>query len=594
MDSSPRSWGILADFVKGAIVTERGQKKSLGESLVKDGIITAEQLKQAQEEEKRTGQHLRKVLVKMGFIGEDDLVTFLAEKLGIVRIELSNYLIQPEVVEFVPEELARKYELMPVFKIGNRLTCAMVDPWNVFALDEVRLGTNLIIEPVAATETEIKKTIDEYYGVRGTMEDMVKSIGEEEKKLAAAEGLQEIDFKKMAEEPVVIKLVNVILLNGIRDGASDIHIEPEADLLKTRFRVDGMLHEISSPPQYLQSAIISRIKIMAKLDIAERRRPQDGRFTVKMEGREIDVRVSCMPTIYGENVVMRLLDKATALLGLDQLGFSKGVFEKYQKLITRPHGIILVTGPTGSGKTTTLYGSLTKINTVEKNIITIEDPVEYKLEGIRQTQVNPKVELTFANGLRSILRQDPDIIMVGEMRDFETAEIAIQAALTGHLVFSTLHTNDAPGAITRMIDMGVEPFLASSSVIGVLAQRLVRTICPNCKEEYLPTDEELKDIGLEDRGQRTKDEGQKSKITFCCGKGCVKCKKTGYKGRIGIYELMIIDDDIRHLIIGRTATEEIRKKAIAAGMITMMDDGIEKIRTGLTTVEEVLRVTREE
>ncbi len=563
------------------------EKKSLGESLIEEGIIAPEQLKQAQAEEKRTGQRLRKVLVKLGFIDEEDLVTFLSTKLSLPRVELANCIVDPKIIDLVPEALARKYDLIPILKIGNRLTCAMLDPWNIFALDEIRMKTDLTIEPAVATEQEIKKAIGQYYGAKGTMDDLIRSIGE--KKFGIEEG-KEIDIKKLegiVEEPIVIRLVNMLVMQAVQEKASDIHIEPEEDVLKTRFRVDGMLHEVPSPPKYLQSAIISRINIMAKLDISERRKPQDGRFTVKMEGREIDVRVSSMPTIYGENVVLRLLDKATALLGLDQLGFSGEVFEKYQKLITRPHGIILVTGPTGSGKTTTLYGSLHKINTIEKNIITVEDPVEYHLEGIRQTQVNPKVELTFANGLRSILRQDPDIIMIGEMRDFETAEIAIQAALTGHLVFSTLHTNDAPGAVTRMIDMGVEPFLVSSSVIGVLAQRLVRTICLNCKEKYEPTDEELEDIGLSSRGQRLK-------ITFYRGKGCAKCKNTGYKGRLGIYELMIIDDDIRRLIIGRTAAEEIRKKAVAAGMITMMNDGIEKIRIGLTTVEEVLRVTQEE
>ena len=561
----------------------RKEKKSLGESLVEEGIITPQQLKQVQAEEKRTRQRLWKVLVKMGFIAEEDLVSFLSTKFSLPRIELGNYLIDPKIIELVPENLARKYELLPVLKIGNRLTCAMVDPWNVFALDEIRMKTNLIIEPAVSTETEIKKALDEHYGAKGTMEDLIKSI--DEGKLGIEEG-KDIELKKLegiVEEPVVIKLVNLIVMKAIRERASDIHIEPEEATLRTRFRVDGMLCEGSSPPKYLQSAIISRIKIMANLDIAERRVPQDGRFNLKMEGKEIDVRVSCVPTIYGENIVLRLLDVASALSGLSQLGFSKKILEKYQKLISRPHGIILVTGPTGSGKTTMLYASLDKINTVEKNIITIEDPVEYKLEGIRQIQVNPKVDLTFANGLRSILRQDPDVIMVGEIRDFETAGIAIHAALTGHLVFSTLHTNDAPGAIARMIDMGIESFLVSSSVIAVLAQRLVRTVCPKCKEKYTPSKEALRDIGLEG----------KEKIDFYKGKGCSKCMDTGYKGRIGLFELMVMDDKIRNLTIAKTPIEEIRKHAIAQGMMTLMDDGIDKIRNGLTTVEEVLRVTQE-
>lgn len=558
-------------------------RKSLGESLVEEGIITPEQFKQVQAEEKHTGQRLRKVLVKMGLIAEEDLVLFISGKLGLPRIELAEYLIDPKVAELVPEALARKYDLIPVLKIGNRLTCAMLDPWNVFALDEIRMKTNYIIEPAIATEAEIKKALDQYYGAKGTMEEVIKTI---DKDKFGIEEEKEIDLKKLkgiVEEPVVMKLVNLIIMKAVKERASDIHIEPEEEVLKARFRVDGMLHEVSSPPKRLQSAIISRIKVMANLDISERRIPQDGRFTIKMEGKGIDVRVSCVPTIFGENVVLRLLDVSTALLSLDQLGFSQQILEKYQKLITRPHGIILVTGPAGSGKTTTLYASLDKINTVEKNIITIEDPVEYKLEGVRQIQINPKVNLTFANGLRSILRQDPNIIMVGEMRDFETSEIAIQTALTGHLVFSTLHANNASAAVIRMIDMGVEPFLVSSSVIGVLAQRLVRTICPKCKEKYKPAKEELKDIGL------TEDE----KVDFYRGKGCDECVKTGYRGQIGIYELMVPDDSIRNLIIAKSPTEEIRRKAVALGMLTLIEDGIGKIKQGLTTVEEVLRVTQE-
>ena len=559
------------------------QKRSLGDSLVEEGIITPEQLKKAKAEEKRSGLRLRKVLVKLGFISEEDLVFFLSNKLGLPRIELSGYLIDSKTIELIPENLARKHELVPLFKIGNRITCAMVDPWNVFALDEVRMKTGMVVEPAVATETEVKKALDEHYGAKGTMEDVIKSI--DEKNLDIKEG--EIDLKKLegvAEEPVVIKLVNLIIMKAVREGASDIHIEPEEDTLKTRFRVDGVLHEVSSPPKHLQSAIISRIKIMANLDIAERRAPQDGRFTLKMEGKEIDIRVSCMPTIYGENIVMRLLDVSSALLSLTDTGFSKEVLEKYQKLIFHPHGMILVTGPTGCGKTTTLYVSLDKINNVEKNIITIEDPVEYKLPGIRQMQVNPKVDLTFANGLRSMLRQDPDVIMVGEIRDSETAEIAIHSALTGHLVFSTLHTNDAAGALTRMIDMGVEPFLVSSSIIGVLAQRLVRTICKDCKEEYTPTEEELRDIGL----------FGESGIKFYRGKGCAKCMKTGYKGRIGIFELMIMDEAVRKLTIAKAPHDEIRKQAVSSGMVTLRQDGIQKVKSGMTTVEEMLRATQEE
>jgi len=552
--------------------------------LTEEGILTAEQLKEAQQEERRTGQRLRKVLVSKGLIDEGDLVAFLSTKLGIPRIELANTLIDPKLIELVPEALARKHELIPVLKIGNRLTCAMVDPGNVFALDELRMKTNFTIEPAVATEAEIKTALDEHYGAKGTMDEVIQSIDEEKISVKESEQVDIKELEAVVKEPGVIKLVNLMIIQAIQEGASDIHIEPEEEALKIRFRVDGILHEALAPPQHLQSAITSRIKILANLDIAEKRVPQDGRFNLKTEGREIDLRVSSVPTIYGENIVLRLLDIASALLPLTKLGFSQAVLDRYQRLLSRPYGIILVTGPTGSGKTTTLYSSLDKINTVDKKIITIEEPVEYRLPGIRQIQVNPKVKLTFSSGLRSILRQDPDIIMVGEIRDKETAQIAIQAALTGHLVFSTLHTNDAPGAITRLTDMGVETFLVASSVIGILAQRLVRKLCDECKEEYTPATEALKDLGLADVG----------KVSFYRGKGCEKCMRRGYKGRISIYELMTLDEETRHLILAKASLGEIKKYARASGMRTLKQDGIEKIRKGVTSAEEVLRVTQEE
>jgi len=557
----------------------------LGERLVEQGVITLEQLKEAQAEAAASGQPLRRCLIKMGLITEEDMVAFLSEQLSIPHIDLSNYLIDPKIIDLLPEELARKHGLVPILKIRDSLTCAMVDPLNVRVLDEVRIKTGLTIEPAVATEEGIRKALDEHYGAKGTMEDVIKTIDKE--KLGIKEG-KEIELKRLegiAEEPPVIKLVNLIIMDAIRCGASDVHIEPDEEKLRTRFRVDGILHEVGSPPKHLQSVIISRIKILSDMDISERRVPQDGRFQMRMENREIDIRVSCVPTIYGENVVMRLLDVTTALLGLKELGFSPENLEKYDALVRRPYGIILVTGPTGCGKTTTLYASLNTINTVEKNIITIEDPVEYRLELIRQIQVNPKVELTFANGLRSILRQDPDVIMVGEIRDLEAAEIAIHAALTGHLVFSTLHTNDAPGALTRLIDMGVEPFLAASSVCGVLAQRLVRTICLDCKESYKPGEKALRELGLD-----PKEKGS----SFYRGKGCKKCMDTGYKGRIAIFELMIPNEEIRELTVGKASTEEIRKAAAKAGMRSIRQDGLQKVIQGLTTVEEVLRVTQEE
>lgn len=558
-------------------------RKSFGESLVEEGIISLDQLIQARTEEKRSGKSLRTVLVKMGILNEEDIVSFLSDKFGLLRIELANYLIDPKIIALVPEKLAKKYQLIPVLKIGSRITCAMVDPWDVFALDEIRSKTGLIIEPAVATSKEIEDAIAQYFGVKGNMDEIIKSLDEE--KLGLQSG-KEMDHKKLegiVKEPVIIKLVNMIISKAVYDGASDIHIEPEENSLGTRFRVDGLLHEAFSPPKHLQSAIISRIKILANLNISERRIPQDGRFSLKIENREIDIRVSIIPTIYGENVVMRLLNVSNALLQLEQIGFSAKILEIFSRLITQEHGIILVTGPTGSGKTTSLYTSLNRINTVEKNIITIEDPVEYKLAGIRQIQINPKVGLTFIKGLRSILRQDPDVIMVGEIRDFETAEISIQAALTGHLVFSTLHTNDAPGAITRLIDMGVEPFLISSSLIGVMAQRLVRAICTYCKEKYVPQKEELISLSM----------NVEEKIEFYRGKGCPKCINTGYKGRIGIYELLIPDEEIRRLIITRAPLDAIKKEALAKGLTTLKEDGIKKIKEGLTTVEEVLRVTQD-
>jgi len=535
------------------------EKRSLGEWLVGQGIITREALEKAHEEEKASGEPMRKVLIRMELVNEDDMVNFISKQMDIQRIDLSNYLIDSKIIDLVPEELARKHQLVPILKIGKSLTCVMVDPLNIYALDEVGVKTGLTIEPAVATETEIKKALDESYTVKGSMSEVIKSM--DANKVGVVEKDEEIELSKlqgMVEEPPVIRLVNMMIMDAISEGASDIHIEPEEDKLLIRFRIDGVLRHEEAPPKHFQSAIISRIKVLADLDIAERRRPQDGRFNMKMGNKSIDIRVSCVPTSYGENIVMRLLDSSSVLFGLKQLGFSKDVLDVYEKLLKRPNGILLVTGPTGSGKTSTLYASLSSINTPDKNIITIEDPVEYRLEGVRQIQVNPKVDLTFANGLRSILRQDPDVIMVGEIRDVETAEIAIQAALTGHLVFATLHTNDAPGAVTRLVDMGVEPFLISSSLAGVIAQRLVRIFCSDCK-----------------------------------GKGCKMCHETGYKGRLAINELMVVDDEIKSLIMKRSSADELAKVALKNGMRSLRDDGLDKVKEKITSKEEVFRVTQE-
>ncbi|MCK5580673.1 MAG: Flp pilus assembly complex ATPase component TadA [Candidatus Omnitrophica bacterium] len=534
------------------------ERKSLGEMLLEHGVISRAQWEEARAEEKKSGRPMRKALLRLGIISEEDMVNFIAQQMDIPRIELNNYLIDPKVIEFVPEDLARKYQMIPVLKIGKSLTCVMVDVFNIYASDEVVMKTGLTIEPAVATEAEIKKALDEHYTVKGSVKDIIKSLDDEKFGVEDDEEVEAGRLKGMGEEPPVVKLVNMMVVQAVQEGASDIHIEPEEKNVKLRFRIDGILHEREFLPKHFQSAIISRVKILSDMNISERRRPQDGRFQMRMENREIDIRVSCAPTIYGENVVMRLLDTGNVLLGLAQIGLCEQTLEKHRQIIKKPSGIVLVTGPTGSGKTTTLYATLHTINTPEKSIVTIEDPVEYRLAGIRQIQVNPNIDLTFANGLRSILRQDPDIIMVGEIRDLVTAEIAIQAALTGHLVFATLHANNAAGAVTRLMDIGVEPFLLSSSVVGVIAQRLVRVFCKDCK-----------------------------------GGGCKACMNTGYKGRTGIYELMVPDEQIRELINKKASMEEIHKAAVASGMKNMHDDGIEKVERGITSKEEVYRVTQE-
>lgn len=561
------------------------QRKSLGESLVEQKIVSEEQLKTAIKESEKDGEPLRKVLVKLGLVSEEDICNFFEEQLGIPRIDLRNYLIDSKILALIPENLAKKYNLIPLFKTGDTLTIATADPLNVVAMDDIRIKTKSNIEPAVATETEVKNAINQYYGVGGSIEDVIKSI--DMKTLAIEEGKEEIEPEKLrniAEEAPIIKLVNLIILQAIRDKASDIHVEPEEDSLHIRFRVDGILHDEATIPKQMQAAVLSRIKIMSDMNIATKRVPQDGRFRLNVEGGQIDMRVSSLPTLFGENIVMRLLDTTSILIGLERLGFDENNLQQFKSLIVKPHGIILVTGPTGSGKTTTLYSALNSINTPDKNIITVEDPIEYQLKMIRQSQINPKAGLTFATGLRSILRQDPDVIMVGEIRDLETAEISVQSALTGHLVFSTLHTNDAPGSLTRLIDMGVEPFLISSSVIGIIAQRLVRTICPSCKQAYTPSKEVIDDIGV------PLPEGS---LKFYRGTGCKACKNTGYKGRIGIFEMLMLDDKIRDMILAKTSSSQIKRFAQEAGMKTLREDGVAKVLAGVTTIDEVIRVTQE-
>ena len=553
---------------------------------MEQGLITAEQLAKAQAEAARNGQTVRQTLVRLKLLDPEVLAQLLSRELGIPRVELKSYLVDTSVLEVMPEALARKHRVLPLFKLGQTLTVATADPLNLVALDEIRLRTNLMVEPVVATEAEIAHALEEYYGARGRLDEMISDLTQEKLGLRPGIAPEAKQLQGLVTEPPIVRLVNFFLADAIRTRASDIHLESEENGLRVRFRVDGLLREFTTVPKHLEAPVVSRIKILSNLDIAERRKPQDGRCRISMEGHEVDIRVSVMPSVNGETVVLRLLDTTGLQIGLDQMGMSPELLTRYQALLHRGWGILLSTGPTGSGKTTTLYASLSTLNAVERNIITIEDPVEYHLPGARQIQVNPAVDLTFANGLRAILRQDPNIIMVGEIRDRETAEIAVQAALTGHLVFSTLHTNDAPTAITRLLDMGIEPFLIVSSLIGVLAQRLVRTICPECKVPD-PAQTEM----ATQQGFLVED---KKPIVCMRGKGCRTCSQTGYRGRLGIFELMGMDEGLSRLAIAKASSIEIKTYAVAHGMRTLRQDGIAKIAAGITTVEEVLRVTQQE
>ena len=547
--------------------------------LIKNKVISSEQLALAKEEAGKIGIAIETALEKLGFISEVDIAKAAAESMGVPFMDLDDYLIDPEVIKLVPEATAKKFKAVPLFKIGGSLTVAMVDPRDIMAIDEIRAKSKISsIEPVLSTPDMIQHVIEQYYAAHGDIKELADNLTPEKlaEKIRSPRGLAEA-----LEDTPVIKIVNLIMTQAVKDRASDIHIEPEENSVRVRYRVDGILREEQIIPKHLQNVLISRVKVMAKMDIAETRMPQDGRIQLKLDNKSLDLRVSSFPTVHGENIVIRILDKSSVLLGLKDLGFMEGQLIEFEKTIRHPYGVILVTGPTGSGKTTTIYACLSTINSITANIITIEDPVEYEIPLIRQTQVNPKAGLTFANGLRNILRQDPDIIMVGEIRDKETAEIAIQASLTGHLVFSTLHTNDAASSITRLVDMGIEPFLVSSSLIAILAQRLVRRICTNCKEKYKPSDEVMNYLN------------PKEKIDFYHGKGCNRCKQAGFIGRLGIYELLLVNEELRGMVTAKKPAGEIKAKAIASGMRTLFDDGIAKVKAGLTTIEEVLRVTEE-
>jgi len=564
---------------------ERGTKR-LGELLLEKGLITEKQLEQALEEQKKTGKLLGRVLVDLGFVKDEDILAVLGAQTGMKEVDLSTIDVPPQLLEKVPAPLAKAYKIVPIRMEGNTLVVAMGDPLNIQALDDLRFLLDCDVKGVISNEQAVNEAIDRLYGGEmETVEDLLKELEAEaaplEEREEEAEDVETLE--QLAHEVPVVKLLNLVLIQAIKDKASDIHFEPFEDQFRIRYRVDGVLYEMVPPPKHFALAVTTRIKVMADMDIAERRLPQDGRITLHIGGREIDLRVSSIPTVHGESIVMRVLDKSVLMLPLEKLGLAPDDLKKVEKLIRKPNGIILVTGPTGCGKTTTLYAALRKINTPEVKIITVEDPVEYDIEGIHQVQVKPQIGLTFASALRSILRQDPDIILVGEIRDLETAEMAIQASLTGHLVFSTLHTNDSPSAVTRLIDMEVEPFLISSTLEAVISQRLVRVICNFCKEEYEPSPEELELIGL------TPEEAKKHK--FYRGRGCPACNNIGYMGRTGIFEIMIMNEELRRVVVDKASASEIREVALRYGMKTLRKDGLDKIFQGITTIEEVVRET---
>src|SRR5882762_9305258 len=579
----------------------------IGELLLKEKRITPEQLQEALNYQRQNGGKLGYNLIKLGYVKDEEITSLLSKQYGVPSIALTQFEIDPAVVKLVPAETAQKYQIVPLSRAGATLTIAMTDPTNVFAMDDIKFMTGYNVEPVVASETAVIDAIAKYYGKGAPVDKHVVAPGASALELASkgleemqalgdagdVEVLQEFEeisaeqLARQGEEAPVIKLVNVILMSAIQKGASDIHIEPYEKELRVRYRVDGILYNIMSPPMKYRDAITSRIKIMSKLDIAEKRLPQDGRIKIRFkdsgEMKEIDFRVSCLPTLFGEKIVMRLLDKDKLMLDMTKLGFEPESLVKFEAAIQRPWGMVLVTGPTGSGKTNTLYSAISRINTPETNIMTAEDPVEFNLVGVNQVQVREQIGLNFAAALRSFLRQDPNIILVGEIRDFETAEIAVKAALTGHLVLSTLHTNDAPSTVNRLMNMGIEPFLVASSVHLICAQRLVRRVCTECKEAAPQTPEALMQAGF--------NQDDANSVTPMKGAGCERCNQTGYKGRVGLYEVMEIADELRELILVGASGLELRRKAIEEGMITLRASGLRKVKDGVTTIEEVVRET---
>jgi type IV pilus assembly protein PilB len=557
----------------------------LGDMLVKATLITKDQLQKALQQQESAGGRIGSNLVKLGFISEDDITSFLSRQYGVPSINLSHFEIDPNVIKLIPSEIAQKHQVIPINRTGNVLTVAMADPSNIFAIDDIKFMTGFKVEPVVAAETSIKNAINKHYDSSGMVEDIMKNFDDKDIE-ALKEGEDAVNVAELgqaAEDAPVVKLVNLILTDAIKKGASDIHIEPYEKSFRVRYRIDGILYEVMQPPTRLKAAITSRVKIMAQLDIAERRLPQDGRIKIKMGGREMDYRVSTLPTLFGEKVVLRLLDKGNLQLDMTKLGFESAALTDFESGILMPYGMVLVTGPTGSGKTTTLYSALNRLNTTETNIMTAEDPVEFNLPGINQVQMKAEIGLNFAAALRSFLRQDPDIIMVGEIRDYETAEIAIKAALTGHLVLSTLHTNDAPSTISRLLNMGVEPFLVAASTNVIVAQRLARRVCQQCKEPAPVPPQVLVNLGFSPEDAKT--------IVPLKGKGCMTCSETGYKGRVALYEVLVIRENIKEGILQGASVIELRELGRKNGMKTLREAGLQKLRAGMTSLEELMRVT---
>lgn len=562
------------------------QRKRLGDILIDAGVITPDQLTESLARQKETGARLGQVLIYFKYVTGEQIAAALSAQLGIPYVRLADYNITDELIRLIPDKVARKHKILPIEMTEDKVTVAVADPLDITILDSMSLMLGRYIEPVIAPENEIVQLQDKLYATLDTLDETIRNMGEDgdidlmDSDTPGA-GLT-VNAEQAAADTPVIKYVNMVIMQGLKDRASDIHIEPFEKTLQIRERIDGVLQTVPSPPRNLWAGIPSRVKVMANLNIAESRLPQDGRIRLKLGKAEVDMRVSTLPTMHGESVVLRLLDRGALMLKVDNLGMQKVVEERFRKQLESPNGVVLITGPTGCGKTSTLYAGILEINSSDDKIITVEDPVEYEVNGLVQCPVNERVGMTFAAALRAILRQDPDIILIGEIRDVETAEIAVQSALTGHLVLSTTHTNDASGAVTRLIDMGVEPFLLTSTVRAICAQRLVRTICVECKEPYTPDPEDLRKLGA--TPDMYKD------ITFMHGRGCPNCVKTGYRGRLGIYELLEMSDEIMDLVVNKQPANLIHHKAVEQGMQSMVEDGWQKIGAGITTVEEVLRV----